>query len=190
MNEWLNDRTETSKCFNKCLYFYFCKFLGSFARAQRWAHINWWPSSYCHNHRRQFSAPSSGPLCRGIVSVPLWWQWVGVIARAEKLQLAWCERESQRQSFGKTIEILCYTKGKCQLPKWHLIFFLFLYIFCYIISYCLFQEFITMESVTKHELSEMQKESLKKGNNKCHTNINNNRKLGRVNFIVSTSHLY
>lgn len=40
-----------------------------------------------------------------------------------------------------------------------------------------------MESVTKHELFEMQKESLKKGNNKCHNN--NNRKLGRVNLIVS-----
>lgn len=44
-----------------------------------------------------------------------------------------------------------------------------------------------MESVTKHELFEMQKEALKKGNNKCH---NNNRKLGRVNFIVSSFFYY
>lgn len=46
-----------------------------------------------------------------------------------------------------------------------------------------FQEFISTESVTKHDLYEMQKESLKRGNNKCHTQ--NNRKLGRVDFIVS-----
>lgn len=44
-----------------------------------------------------------------------------------------------------------------------------------------------MESVTKHELYEMQKVALKKGNNKCH---NNNRKLGRVNFIVSIAAQY
>ncbi|XP_065370298.1 serine-rich adhesin for platelets isoform X2 [Calliphora vicina] len=49
------------------------------------------------------------------------------------------------------------------------------------------KEFITMESVTKHELFEMQKESLKKGNNKCH---NNNRKLGRVNFIIGCGSTY
>lgn len=39
-----------------------------------------------------------------------------------------------------------------------------------------------MESVTKHGLYEMQKYSVKRGTNKCH---HNNRKLGRVNFIVS-----
>ncbi|XP_037818606.1 dystroglycan isoform X3 [Lucilia sericata] len=50
------------------------------------------------------------------------------------------------------------------------------------------KEFITMESVTKHELFEMQKESLKKGNNKCHNN--NNRKLGRVNFIIGCGSTY
>uniref|UniRef100_A0A1B0FLH8 Uncharacterized protein n=1 Tax=Glossina morsitans morsitans TaxID=37546 RepID=A0A1B0FLH8_GLOMM len=42
------------------------------------------------------------------------------------------------------------------------------------------KEFITMESVTKHGLYEMQKYSVKRGTNKCH---HNNRKLGRVNFI-------
>ncbi|XP_073811245.1 dystroglycan isoform X3 [Musca autumnalis] len=50
------------------------------------------------------------------------------------------------------------------------------------------KEFITMESVTKHDLYEMQKESLKKGNNKCHTN--NNRKLGRVDFIIGCRSTY
>ncbi|KAM7341752.1 dystroglycan isoform 4-T5 [Cochliomyia hominivorax] len=49
------------------------------------------------------------------------------------------------------------------------------------------KEFITMESVNKHELFEMQKEALKKGNNKCH---NNNRKLGRVNFIIGCGSSY
>uniref|UniRef100_A0A1I8MQA2 Dystroglycan 1 n=1 Tax=Musca domestica TaxID=7370 RepID=A0A1I8MQA2_MUSDO len=50
------------------------------------------------------------------------------------------------------------------------------------------KEFITMESVTKHDLFEMQKESVKKGNNKCHTN--NNRKLGRVDFIIGCRSTY
>uniref|UniRef100_A0A1I8Q2N2 Dystroglycan 1 n=1 Tax=Stomoxys calcitrans TaxID=35570 RepID=A0A1I8Q2N2_STOCA len=50
------------------------------------------------------------------------------------------------------------------------------------------KEFIAMESVSKHDLYEMQKESLKKGNNKCHTH--NNRKLGRVDFIVGCRSTY
>ncbi|XP_061401926.1 uncharacterized protein LOC133337737 [Musca vetustissima] len=50
------------------------------------------------------------------------------------------------------------------------------------------KEFITMESASKHDLFEMQKESVKKGNNKCHTN--NNRKLGRVDFIIGCHSTY
>lgn len=49
------------------------------------------------------------------------------------------------------------------------------------------KEFITMESVTKHGLYEMQKYSVKRGTNKCH---HNNRKLGRVNFIIGCGTKY
>uniref|UniRef100_A0A1A9VY29 Dystroglycan 1 n=1 Tax=Glossina austeni TaxID=7395 RepID=A0A1A9VY29_GLOAU len=44
-----------------------------------------------------------------------------------------------------------------------------------------------MESVTKHGLYEMQKYSVKRGTNKCH---HNNRKLGRVNFIIGCGTKY
>ncbi|XP_075166211.1 dystroglycan isoform X2 [Haematobia irritans] len=50
------------------------------------------------------------------------------------------------------------------------------------------KEFIVTESASKHDLYEMQKESLKKGNNKCHTN--NHRKLGRVDFIIGCHSKY
>ncbi|XP_017467790.1 PREDICTED: uncharacterized protein LOC108360124 isoform X3 [Rhagoletis zephyria] len=50
------------------------------------------------------------------------------------------------------------------------------------------KEFIVMESVTKRELSEMQKESIRRGHNKCHNNYN--RPLGRVSFVLGCGSTY
>nr|XP_014095985.2 uncharacterized protein LOC106621580 isoform X2 [Bactrocera oleae] len=44
------------------------------------------------------------------------------------------------------------------------------------------KEFIVMESATKRELSEMQKEAIRRGYNKCHNN--NKHPLGRVSFVL------
>uniref|UniRef100_A0A0A1X3Z7 Dystroglycan 1 n=1 Tax=Zeugodacus cucurbitae TaxID=28588 RepID=A0A0A1X3Z7_ZEUCU len=50
------------------------------------------------------------------------------------------------------------------------------------------KEFIVMESATKRELSEMQKESIRRGYNKCHNN--NKHPLGRVSFVLGCGAKY
>ncbi|XP_067633099.1 uncharacterized protein Dg isoform X2 [Eurosta solidaginis] len=50
------------------------------------------------------------------------------------------------------------------------------------------KEFIVMESVTKRELSEMQKESKRRGHNKCHSNYNS--PVGRVSFVLGCGSKY